>query len=316
MIFTVTLNPTLELAYNLETLTINGVTRTSNIIKSPSGKGLNVSRVASIMGYETLATGFLGDNLSTLIKDTLKTEGIKSDFQKIHGETRNSVAILHDGGQQTEILETGPTISNDEATEFLSLYDSYLAQAKVVVLAGSLPKGISPDFYTLLIKKGNESLLPVILDASGETLKEVLADEINPYAIKPNLDEIQELTQTTIDPTDLQTIITLLDHPIFDGISLIMISMGKDGAFVKFEDKFYKASVPKIKVVNAVGSGDSTVAGLAIGIANDLSIEEMIKTSMTLGTLNALEERTGFVTKEHFDDYFAQVTVEKIERQK
>ncbi|WP_167790891.1 hexose kinase [Vagococcus xieshaowenii] len=313
MIVSVTLNPTVELVYDLETLTINGVTRTHNVKKFPSGKGLNVSRVATLMGSKNIATGFLGHNLKQTVEASMNDDGMTHAFFQIEGETRNSVAILHDG-QQTEILEDGPTISKKEADDFITHYDELISNATVVALAGSLPQGLTPEYYIALMQRAQENQAKVIIDASGATLKEVLNSPINPYAIKPNLDEIQELSGKTIDTSDYQAIIQLLDDPIFEGIELIVISMGGDGAFVKFGSHYYKASVPEIDVENAVGSGDSTVAGIAIALDQNEDIETLIKRAMTLGTLNALEERTGYVSKSNYSHYFEQMKVEEIKQ--
>lgn len=313
MIISVTLNPTVELVYDLETLNINGVTRTNQVKKFPSGKGLNVSRVASLMGYENTATGFLGDNLKQVVESSLNEDGMQHQSFPISGQTRNSVAILHDG-QQTEILEDGPEISNEEATDFIHHYETLIQGVQVVALAGSLPQGLSAEYYVDLMYRAQAQQAKVIIDASGKTLKEVLASPINPYAIKPNLDEIQELSGQSIDTSDYQAIIRLLDDVIFEGIALIVISMGADGAFIKFGEHYYKADVPSIEVANAVGSGDSTVAGIAIALDQNEDIETLIKRAMTLGTLNALEERTGYVSKENYTEYFNQITVSEIKR--
>ena len=315
MIITVTLNPTLELVYQLETLAINGVTRTDKVTKYPSGKGLNVSRVASLMGYQNIATGFLGINQKQTFEASLDADKMTHNFLSISEDTRNSVAILHDH-QQTELLENGPTIDKTEAINFLEHYHQLINQANVVVLAGSLPKGIESNYYIELMKQALAQNAKVIIDASGTTLKNVLDSPINPYAIKPNLDEIQELTGQTIDTSDYQAIITLLDDAIFEGIPLILISMGADGAFIKFNQHYYKATVPKIEVKNAVGSGDSTVAGIAISLDQDEEIISLIKRAMTLGTLNALEERTGYVSKENYQSYFDLMEVTEIQRNK
>ncbi|MGX7030944.1 hexose kinase [Vagococcus zengguangii] len=313
MIVSVTLNPTVELVYDLESLNINGVTRTNHVNKFPSGKGLNVSRVATLMGYDNIATGLLGDNLKQVVESSLDEDGMHHQFFQISGQTRNSVAVLHDG-QQTEILEEGPTITADEANAFIEHYDTLIADAQVVALAGSLPQGLTPDYYIDLMHRAQKKQAKVIIDASGSTLKEVLASPINPFAIKPNLDEIQELSGQTIDTRDYQAIIQLLDDAIFEGIELIVISMGADGAFVKYGQRYFKASVPSIEVENAVGSGDSTVAGIAIALDQNEDIETLIKRAMTLGTLNALEKRTGYVTKENYPKYFDQTTVTEIKR--
>lgn len=108
------------------------------------------------------------------------------------------------------------------------------------------------------------------------------------------------------------SVVELLEDPLFEGVPLIVVSKGADGALVKYHDELFVVSIPKVKAINPVGSGDSTVAGLAIGLLQDKSIEDVIKTRMTLGVLNAMQEQTGFVNPAHFDELFSKINVDKI----
>ncbi|MBP1040035.1 hexose kinase [Vagococcus sp. BWB3-3] len=310
MILTVTLNPSVDIAYPLDSLTINQVNRCPFAKKTAGGKGLNVTRVIQQMAVPVTATGFLGGPLGIFIKEQLANQQINQHFATIQDETRNCIAILHDNGQQTEILETGPMITPAELAEFEKIVTTEAKQAAVVTLSGSLPKGAPHTYYAQLLTDLKDTSAKVILDTSGESLKAVLVGNIKPYAIKPNLDELTELTGKKSLLDDLQLIKTL-SQPLFEGIPLILVSLGNEGAFVKFNEAFYRVKIPKIKVVNPVGSGDSTVAGLAIALARGAEIDETLKTAMTLGMLNALESQTGAVNPLNFDTYFKQIVVIK-----
>ena len=304
MIVSVTMNPSVDISYPLDTLVIDDVNRCGNVRKTAGGKGLNVTRVIHQMGEEVVSTGLLGGVLGNFIREKLSLEGVSYQFSDIKGETRNCIAVLHDNHQQTEILESGPVISDEELSAFNEMFLTLAQPSDVVTLSGSLPNGVPTDYYRWIIQKVSDYDTKVVLDTSGNSLKEVLLSGVKPFAIKPNLEELHSLVgQTTADLN------TLLNQPLFDGVTLIMISLGKDGAFVKYQQDFYRVEIPKISVKNPVGSGDSTVAGLAIGLANNYSIEDTIKTAMTLGMLNAMEETTGSVDRQHFDDLFHQIVV-------
>jgi tagatose 6-phosphate kinase len=118
MILTVTLNPAIDISYILDKLNIDGVNRVSKVSKTAGGKGLNVSRVLALSGESVLATGFYGGPLSRQINQELSKLDIEDKFVSISGETRNNIAILHEG-KQTEILEAGPSILQNEAEQFL-----------------------------------------------------------------------------------------------------------------------------------------------------------------------------------------------------
>ena len=173
-----------------------------------------------------------------------------------------------------------------------------------------MPQGLPEDYYTQMIAHAGAKNVKVLLDTSGETLKSALEAPVKPLLIKPNEEELAGLLNRPVDKTDYATLKQALTDPIFDGVDWIVVSLGSAGAFVKHQDKFYHAAIPKIQVVNPVGSGDSTLAGLAMGIHDGKSDEDIMKTAMTTGMLNTMEAETGFVNPAKFAEYFAKVTIE------
>ena len=274
MILTVTLNPSIDVSYPLDHLKIDTVNRVKTVRKTAGGKGLNVSRVIHLLDHDITATGFIGGYFGKWLENQLDHDGIAHNFFPIDAETRSSIAVLHDGGKQTEILEAGPTIAPEDASAFLDHFDKLLDQTDLLTISGSMPQGLPEDYYTQMIAHAGAKNVKVLLDTSGATLKQALTD------------------------------------PIFDGVDWIVVSLGSAGAFVKHQDKFYHAAIPKIQVVNPVGSGDSTLAGLAMGIHDGKSDEDIMKTAMTTGMLNTMEAETGFVDPAKFAEYFAKVTIE------
>lgn len=148
-------------------------------------------------------------------------------------------------------------------------------------MSGSLPKGLNTNYYADIVKLANEQGLPTILDSSGQSLMDVLLSENKPSVIKPNIDELSQLLHTTVT-TDIDSLKEAVTQPIFKGIEWIIVSLGGDGAFAKHHQTFYKVNIPKIEVVNPVGSGDSTVAGIASGLVHQQSDEDLLKKRMHL----------------------------------
>ena len=165
MILTLTLNPSVDISYPLDELHIDTVNRVQNVSKTAGGKGLNVTRVLSQLNEQVVATGFLGGKIGDFIAEKLNHNQVKHSFFKIKGETRNCIAILHNGNQ-TEILEQGPTITVDESTGFLKHLKDLIPKAKSVVISGSLPKGVDSNYYSKIIDICNENDKPVVLDLS------------------------------------------------------------------------------------------------------------------------------------------------------
>ncbi|NQP58416.1 tagatose-6-phosphate kinase [Streptococcus suis] len=310
MILTITLNPSVDIAYQLSQFQLDSVNRVEKVQKTAGGKGLNVTRVLKQIGEDVLATGFIGGELGNDVKNQLYQNHIKSSFVEISGETRNCIAILHEG-QQTEILEQGPTIQEHEALNFIEHLRNLLSKVEVVVISGSLPKGLESDYYVKIVELCKKFGVAVVLDCSGEALKKVLESKEKPTVIKPNTEELSQLigSDVTDENQELQSV---LSSQMFQGIEWIVVSLGAKGAFAKHKDKFYRVRIPKIDVVNPVGSGDSTVAGIAASLAHALPDVELLKNANILGMLNAQEEQTGYVNLEHSKELYSQIEVEEV----
>lgn len=310
MILTVTLNPSMDIVYQLETLQVDGVNRVQEVTKTVGGKGLNVTRVLQQLGDPVLATGFLGGGLGQVLAQGLDRQGIGHSFQEIAGEIRNCVAILHQG-QQTEVLESGPVISEAEAQAFKAHFKELLVEVQWVVFSGSLPQGLAVDFYVSLLELCQEAQVGVILDTSGPALAAVVESGVRPTLLKPNLEELSQLVGLAVS-LDLSDLKALLAHERFDGIDWIVVSLGAAGAFAKHRDSYYRVKLPDIAVMNPVGSGDAMVAGLASGLLQGLSDMALLKHGNLLGMLNAQEEATGFVNLNKASDLLEQIEVEEV----
>ena len=310
MILTITLNPSVDIAYQLDTFHLDTVNRVENVQKTAGGKGLNVTRVLKQIGEDVVATGFIGGEIGSYVKKQLTRNDIKNSFVEIGNETRNCIAVLHDG-KQTEILEQGPTIQEHEALNFIEHLEIILNNVDVVVISGSLPKGLANNYYVKIIELCKKCGVAVVLDCSGKALKNVLESQQKPTVIKPNTEELSQLIGKEVTD-DIQELKSVLSGQLFQGIDWIVVSLGAKGAFAKHNDKFYRVKIPKIKVVNPVGSGDSTVAGIAAGLVHALPEAELLKNATVLGMLNAQEERTGYVNLENAESLYSQIEVEEV----
>lgn len=310
MILTITLNPSVDIAYQLDTFHLDTVNRVENVQKTAGGKGLNVTRVLKQIGEDVVATGFIGGDFGSYVKKQLTRNDIKNSFVEIGNETRNCIAVLHDG-KQTEILEQGPTIQEHEALNFIEHLEITLNNVDVVVISGSLPKGLASNYYVEIVELCKEFGVAVVLDCSGEALKNVLESQQKPTVIKPNTEELSQLIGKEVTD-DIQELKSVLSGQLFQGIEWIVVSLGAKGAFAKHKDKFYRVKIPKINVVNPVGSGDSTVAGIAAGLVHALPEAELLKNANVLGMLNAQEEQTGYVNLENAESLYSQIEVEEV----
>ena len=309
MILTVTMNPAIDKIYMVDHYRLGEVHRPTDMIASPGGKGLNVARVAKLMGEDVGATGPLGGGNGAYIKKGVEKLGIRSLFSEIEGETRICINVTDVANQQcTEVLENGPVLTGDEGLAQLELFEKLLDETDVVTISGSMAKGLPTDFYGRLIEKAKAKGKKVLLDSSGEAFAEGV--KAKPYAIKHNEDEILKVYHGDVATFDGK--IEAVRHFRGEGIELPMISMGKDGSLAGLEDGIYKVSIPPVKVINTVGSGDSFIAGLAVGLQRGMTGGDLLKMATACGTANTQFAQTGYVEPEMVQKYFEQVTLEKV----
>jgi tagatose 6-phosphate kinase len=305
MILVVNLNASVDKRYEMENIEKGKVMRARSVENTPGGKGLHVANVATILGEDCIATGFLGGKSGEFIEDKLKEYGIKQDFVNISGETRECLAFITDDLVQTEILEPGPEVTLEEQEAFLEKYRGLLEESKVVVASGSIPRKVSKSFYKELIEISNSKVKKFLLDTSGELLKNGI--EGKPFFIKPNKDEIEALTGRRIN--SVEDAIKEIREFQNQGIKFVVISLGEEGSIAGYEGKFYRVTFEKVKAVNPVGSGDSYVAGIAVGIERGYAIEDILKLASACGTANAMEKETGFVKKPVVEELMKKVQV-------
>lgn len=308
MILVINLNASVDKRYKMKDLIKGEVMRAAEVDNTPGGKGIHVANVATILGEDCIATGYLGGKSGEFISEKLQDYGIKQDFVQVAGETRSCLAIITESGVQTEILEPGPTVTQEEQEAFLAKYQELLFKAAVVAASGSMPKGLPGDFYGQLINLARKAGKPFLLDTSGEAL--IQGIKAQPYFVKPNNDEIKVLVGAELRSDE--DIVHVLQKFMEDGIKLPVISLGAQGSMAGYNQHVYKITVPKIQCKNPVGSGDSFVAGIAVGIERGMAIEDVLSLGAACGTANAMEDESGFVRKEVVEELFPQIKIQQI----
>lgn len=309
MILTVTLNAAIDKRYVINDFKINEVNRAAECEYYAGGKGLNVSRAATIAGAKVLATGFVGGHAGEYILEGLSKQGIDSDFVKVMGESRSCLNIYDAVNKtQTEILEPGVTIEEDDLKRFIEKYESLVPGCSVVSISGSVPKGLGADVYPELVRIAKENGKKVICDTSGKLLEEVIKH--GPSMIKPNADEIQMLTGKSIDSQS--DLIEAGLEIVKGGVEQVVISLGGDGALMIREDGVFKAVVPKINAVNTVGCGDCMTAGFAMAFEQGMDAADALKHASAVASAAAMTEDTGFLRMSDYDDIIDKIEVQRL----
>lgn len=306
MIYTVTLNPSIDYVVNMNQLTEGTVNRVSAEHFYPGGKGINVSQILNQHEIDNIALGFISGFTGDFIQSSLQEKGIKTDFIQLkegYSRINMKVKTLSD---ETEINGSGPKISNEEIEKLYQQLDK-LTSEDTLVLAGSIPASLPDDFYEQIMKYVESKHVKVIVDATKNLLLNVL--KYRPFLIKPNHHEIAEMFNVTISSTeDLLYYGNQLKEM---GAQNVLISMGGDGAILIAETgDIYRSNVPKGTVKNSVGAGDSMVAGFIAGYQKHNSYEEALRLGAASGSATAFS--SDVATREYIDKLVSEINVTKL----
>lgn len=304
MIYTVTLNPSIDYVIKLDNLKNGEVNRTKEEYVYPGGKGINVSLILKELGYKSRALGFVSGFTGAYIKDTLINTGLEEDFINLeNGFTRINVKVK--SNEETEINGQGPNIDDESLNKLYEKLDS-LKENDILVLAGSIPKTLDSSLYENIMKRLANKNVKIVVDATKDLLMNVLKHK--PFLIKPNNYELEELFNVKLNGID--DIITYAKKLKEMGAKNVLVSMGKDGALLINEDeKVLISNVAKGEVKNSVGAGDSMVAGFIAGYLNSNNYEEALKLGAASGGATAFSN--DLATKE---DIYKLIDEIKIER--
>ncbi len=308
MITTVTLNVAVDKAYVVDHLKAGKVMRVLTCTNTPGGKGLNVARVIRECKEAVLATGIAGGYHGAYVEELLRKQQVDCDFLHTKTETRTCINVLAGDGSSTEFLEAGDALSEDDCHEFIRKFDGIIDKSDVITISGSVPQGVKKDIYAVLIQRIKQKGKRVILDTSGELLKEGI--KAMPTMIKPNQEEIEALLGISVNHRE--DLIEGAGRLQKMGMEYVVVSLGANGAVVVTGNAVYHAVPPKITPVNTVGSGDAMVGAFAVGFVRGYSIWEALKYAVSVSAANTLTMTTGSFREEDRKRIFDQVTVTKL----
>ena len=303
MIYTVTLNPSIDYIVHVDQLEIGDVNRMKNDFKLPGGKGINVSRILKRIDNTSTALGFLGGFTGTFINDWMQREDIETNFTTVADDTRINIKLK--AGEETEINGQGPTVSEQEMAELKKVL-SHLKATDIVVLSGSKPASVPTGFYQELIKIIKAQGASFVIDTTGADLMDAL--EKNPLLVKPNNHELAELYQTTF--TSVEDIYPFGQRLLDEGDHYALVSMAGDGALLFTQDGVYRSNVLKRTVKNSVGAGDSMIAGFVGNYTQTQDPVEAFKWGVACGSATTFSD--DLATAEFIQELLPEVEISKV----
>lgn len=309
MIITLTLSPSLDKSYVVDSFSVDRVNYASRSTILPGSKGINVSRMLTTLAVENTALGFCGGFMSPLFKTLLDTENVKYDFVETEAEIRFNIKIADlESNTSTDVNEYSKNVTDEEFDSLLSLYKSYLPNASYVVIAGSLRKEMAPDACNVFIRAANLAGKKVLFDSQGDAFKYAVAEK--PYLIKPNIDELSEYAGRRLESDS--EIIEVLENIHSMGVTYALVTLGEKGALMVCDEGIYKMTPPEVIPINTTGAGDSFLAGIIYGLKSNADCYKMLKLAGSVSAAKVTKEDTAMPSLIEALSMMDNVLVEKL----
>lgn len=309
MILTIGTTPALQRTMFFEHLTIDEVNRATRTYDSAAGKGVNVARVAHVLGAEVLATGFQGGNTGQFCKTYMDREGVRHDFVETAAATRICITVIDQhAGTTTELVEESPKATPSEVDALLEKIKSHLPATKVMMISGTLAPGVPEDFCARCVAMANVVGARTILDAKGTPMK--LALPHHPTLVKPNRSELESTLGHRIE-NDGQLLDAMRElHRL--GAEWVLISAGRNQSLLTNGTEVWTITPPTLEAVNPIGSGDSLAAGIGVGLLRGQTMLEAMKLGFAAGCANVLTAYAAHVDPEDVQRLLPMIQLSKL----
>jgi 1-phosphofructokinase family hexose kinase len=309
VIFTVTLNPTIDQTLVLERFVAGDTLRVKSSRFDPGGKGVNVSWVVNELGGESVAMGFAPGGLGRYIEQTLKARGIECDFVHTKGEVRTNITILDESRHIHTILsDPGPETDVRFVGQLLTKLRKRLSANDWLIVAGSIPPPLSADIYAEIISMARENWVHTVLDADGPAL--VAGVAARPEIVKGNRRELERLLgrhlsdeESTLEAANILREMT---------IRTAVVTRGREGAVAVSDEGSWRSVAPRVRAVSAVGSGDAFLAGIVLSLSGGGTMEEALRLGVAAGTACVLTPGTELCRRREVDILHPRVKVQRI----
>lgn len=305
MILTVCPNPCIDYTIEVETLNIGRLTRIENKIENYAGKACNTAIGIARLGREVTASGFLFEKGAKAFLNYLEKENVRCNFIVNKGTLRTNIKIIDSKSMLTELNDSGGEVVESKQNDLLKLMHDLGGGVSVTVISGSLPKGVSPQFYGKMVSAASGK---VIVDCEKDNLKAAVSNGV--YLVKPNLSELENYNKENYKTNAemLKGCYRLLS----DGAQKVLLSLGRRGAILTDGTVNYYCRSENVAVNSTVGAGDSMVAAASCCIERGDDDEELLRSAVAAGTASITTPGTNLFTYAKYLEIYNKLKVTKI----
>lgn len=304
-IVTLTLNPAVDKSTTADHIRPDQKLRCAAPKYEPGGGGINVSRALRRLGSESLAVFPAGGPAGELLQQLVAQEQVPVRAVPTAGATReNFIVVDASSSQQYRFGMPGAELSVVEQQQILTMLQELAESPEFLVVSGSMPPGVSPEFLVRLVQTAKARGLKVVLDTSGPALRRALEEGV--YLIKPNVGELSKMVG--VEELDDDAVAEAAQQLVKAGqAEIVVVSLGPQGACVVTADLVDYVPAPAVKRRSTVGAGDSMVAGLVHGLVTGLSVRETIRLGVACGSAATMNPGTELFRKTDVDRLYQRL---------
>lgn len=310
MIYTVTLNPALDISGVVEELVPNEKSYVSDVIQTPGGNGVNAGLIASRLGAKVKLTGFLGGSNGKELRSLLKDQKMDEKFIPIGSSTRLNITVTNSNThKQTRLSFPGPRIQPSEWKRLVSDVSKIKASTDLVILGGSLPPGVTASKLATLLRSLTDRGVYCMVDVPPPSLMSLI--KARPSFIKPNLKEFQELTGSEVFKLEDVLLEMKKLHKL---VPLICVSSVEGGAVLANENEAWFGETPKLKIKSTVGAGDSMVGAMSTLLAKNPNapLSELLRLGLAASSATLSEPGLTLGSKKAIAKFLPQIKIKQL----
>lgn len=306
----ITPGPAIDRTAHVERIVHGELLRPIELVAVPGGKGVNAARAAARLGGQVMTTGIAGGHAGRWIVETLAAEGLDPHFSTAKAESRTTYVTVDQTGDSVVVYERPGPATEEEFEAFLRLLeDELLPRCGRAIVAGSIPTGLDPSHHAAIVEACRRAARPLLVDAAGAGLRAALA--ARPDVVKIGLLEVVEAGIAEPGSTSLQAANALVER----GAILAIVTDGPREVAAADAERGWRIAVPRVEVVNPVGSGDSFNAGFSLALLDGQPLEAALARGVAAGTANALALSGGIPDAAVARQLERTISVESIDRE-
>jgi 1-phosphofructokinase family hexose kinase len=296
VIVAIGMNPAMDRILIVPDFKVGETLKAESVAILPSGKATNVAAVMHQLGVPVRFAGFVGKPERDAYTNRLA--GIPCEFAEVDGSTRIDTTIIDPvSGTETHVREPGFSVEPSEVDELIDRVIDGLGPGDLVALSGSLPPGAPLNTYANIVGECRSKGIPVFLDSSGKAQR--LSVEAIPHFMKPNRDELEELSEQ--QALNTHEMVSAARDLIDRGVEQIAVSLGSDGALLVTADEAWQGIAEAPQTVNTVGCGDAFACGWISARIAGASVREQLAEALAVGAANAMSHGAGLIDAEHIE---------------